>query len=364
MNPDKRDFEENTLNIMAVGDISFGDHYFSMGHGPTARMMKYGPESIFADVREVLSNADICFGNLEGAVSLEGYNPKSFSSHAFRGHPMSVSALSAVGFNILNIANNHICQHGAGPAQDTLDELNRSHIGVVGKLGEDEYFCEPIISIVNDHKIGVLGYSAVDEAYLSEQRVYAEFDESKVFEDVTRLKAEVDQVVLSLHFGEEAVNEPDGSARELAHKLVDAGVDILLGHHPHVFHEVENYKGAIIAYSLGNFVFDLLWDKRLVTTAILSVEINDELHKEVVLHPVEISSQGLPKLAGGLVKLNLHDGESYSLYRHKTPKLPESVRKTLYLARNMFRGHVLLKLQFLWWKIANGLSRKWSAQER
>jgi poly-gamma-glutamate synthesis protein (capsule biosynthesis protein) len=82
------------------------------------------------------------------------------------------------------------------------------------------------------------------------------YDSSRAKDIIGKLKNEVDVIVVSLHWGEEYKRSPTSAQIQIAHQLIDAGADLILGHHPHVVQKIEEYKGGVIVYSLGNFVFD------------------------------------------------------------------------------------------------------------
>ncbi len=101
----------------------------------------------------------------------------------------------------------------------------------------------------------------------------APLDEGTVVGAIARAKGEANLVVVSLHWGSESMAYPSSEQKRLAHKFVDAGADIILGHHPHVIQGVESYDGAVIAYSLGNFLFDTRYPERRYST-LLAIEVS------------------------------------------------------------------------------------------
>lgn len=349
--------DDQQLKLFAVGDISFGDHYFSLGHGPRGTMEKEGYTSVFSEVENHLRLADIMFGNLECVISNEGSQEDSFSSIAFRGLPEAAYSLSSANFNVLNVANNHILQHGEEAFDDTLSRLDNEGINAIGLLGQGRYYSNPKIIIKKGIKVGFLGYSDVVDQYQTNQSRYARYILRCVQSDIELLRSLVDVVVVSLHFGVEAVNNPAETQIAEARKIADTGADIILGHHPHVFHKVERYNSSIIAYSLGNFVFDLPWDDRLTTSGILEIKINQELEISFNVVPVVIKATGYPKVTNNLpssiaisAKIEREDSQVFE-YEFTNPRNSEAYRKLAYLFKNIFRGTTRLKLQFLFWKV-------------
>lgn len=105
----------------------------------------------------------------------------------------------------------------------------------------------------------------------------AELD--SIVEDIAKLRDKVDVVIVTVHWGKEYVNEPTAEQRLLAHAAVDAGAHLVLGHHPHVLQGIEFYKDGVIAYSLGNFVFDInlakTWETMLLSFSLASTGVLD-----------------------------------------------------------------------------------------
>ena len=195
----------NSIRISAVGDIMPGDHYFTMGHGIGSIERKFGFDSMFGkDVRKIFSESDIVFGNLEGVLSDKSNKIKSFEKEVFRGSKSSAEGLSKIGFNLINIANNHILQHGEVAFWDTIDCLKKQNIRIVGLRDKSGgYYCEPAIIQVKGKTLGVLGYSAVPERYSDKNECYASYDERLVLGDISKIRKEADICIVSLHSGEE-----------------------------------------------------------------------------------------------------------------------------------------------------------------
>ncbi|WP_197472486.1 CapA family protein, partial [Oleiphilus sp. HI0067] len=300
---------------------------------------------IFEDVAPILKSGDIVFGNLESVISNKGYDPSDFHSVAFRGSPKAADALLSGGFNVVNVANNHVCQHGGAAFLDSVGILDSQGIDVVGCLESNTGKPKPLYKTVNGLKIGFLGYSAVEEAYIPGQKFYSEFQKESVISDIKHIRSDVDILVLSLHFGIEAEDTPTENDIHCVREIVDAGVDIFLGHHPHIFQKVELYNGSVIAYSLGNFLFDLTWDERLRRTAVLQIDVSTDLSISYRLWPVRINAVGLPERAPNITFNFTRGTEKTKLWP------PEWLRKLLYLIANFHKGNSYLKAKFIFWKI-------------
>ena len=286
------------IRLIAVGDISLGDSPKCFGFGVKRLIEKKGTDFIFEKIKKHLK-ADILFGNLETVLSDEGLVPYDFHSDQMRGPVESVKTLSKVGFNVLNIANNHMLEHGKAAFWDCIDNLRNNGIAIVGLKGNSVYFSRPAILHVEEKTIGFLGYSFEEDNRLghSDEIDYAYCAEpGKILSDVRKLQQKVDFVIVSLHWGLEFAKHPSRYLVEKAHKIIDSGAAVILGHHPHVVQCVEKYKQKIICYSLGNFVFDMVWNKdcRKSMLAIFDLRSGRNVHSKI--YPVKINNMYQPEL--------------------------------------------------------------------
>jgi len=222
---------------------------------------------------------------------LSDYDKKNtYESLVLRGNPNFVNQLKDSNFKLLNIANNHIQQHGDSPFYNTIDILKENKIKIIGI--EDLQ-----LQIIESKgiKLGFFGYSLRPEEYNSKV-LYSQCNKKKIISEINKVKKKVDYIIISLHWGDEYINLPSTSQISFAHDIIDAGADIILGHHPHVLQPVERYKGGIIAYSLGNFVSDMCSE---ITTKsmILKIIFNQNQTNKVELIPVYISRDYQPEIS-------------------------------------------------------------------
>lgn len=250
-------------NFVAVGDIMLGDSPKCIGIGVRSAIERNGADYLFANIRNEL-RGDIVFGNFE-CISFEyGYQRNNFKKAQMNCLSSSLASLKRAGFNVLNIANNHIMQFGTAGFNDTCNSLRYNGFDIVGrKKNGGEFFSEPYILTTKGHKIGILGYSLVKDNYcIPENTSYASANQRIILADVIKLKSVCDKIIVSLHRGDEFVRSSSLDDKNNAKRLIDEGVDLVIGHHSHVFQEIERYNGRYIIYGLGNFVTDMLWDER------------------------------------------------------------------------------------------------------
>lgn len=276
----------NGIIIMAVGDIIAGDHPHFVGVG-VGKAVKDG-SYMFEHVEKIFANADIVFGNLETPLSNYG-ETGSYESLVLRGSPDFVKQLKQAHFNVINIANNHIQQHSERAFWDTVHLLEQYGILTVG--------LKPRIIEVKGKQLAILGYSLRPEEH-ADEILYAHADKGEIIAECIRLRKEADYMILSLHWGEEYVDIPSAEQVDFAHELIDRGVNVLIGHHPHVVQPVERYKGGIIAYSLGNFVSDMC-SRVCKNSIILKMILCDSGRIETELVPIRIGDHYQPKILYG-----------------------------------------------------------------
>lgn len=237
--------------------------------------------------------ADATMLNLENAVTDRGYQvPKQFN---FRMPPGYTQVLLNGGVDIVNLANNHVWDYGVVGLQDTIAYLDAAGIKHVGAGETEEAAAEPAIIEVKGKKIGFLGFY---------------FDGGNVEESVAYLKQKADLVVVNFHWGTERNNYPDFYQVDLAHKAIDAGADLVIGHHPHVLQGMERYKGGVIAYSLGNFIFGGN-NRRQHDTVIFQLIIRGN-EKIPVIIPVRVSDWQPHRLTGEEGRLVIDSVREYS----------------------------------------------------
>lgn len=290
--------------LHAVGDIAFGDHPLCAGFGTHSQARRRAPGFMFDHVRAELARADLRFGNLECTLSEHGLQPSAYHSMQMRGQPSYVDGLVGAGFHVLNVANNHSQQHGPTPFEETVSLLDRAGIGVLGLRG-DTGTSRPVHRTVRGIAVSFVGYSLRPRQYFTEVPRYAEGHDADILADVKAARAGCDVLVVSLHWGDEFIQRPSPDEVRLARSIVEAGADVVIGHHPHVLRGVERHGRGWIVYSLGNFVCDMLWDERLRETAICECRLSRQGVEDVRLIPARINDLSQPVLLEGEHKAKL-----------------------------------------------------------
>ncbi len=249
----------------------------------------------FAKVKDELRAADVTFANLEGPVSDSG--AKAGSIYSFRMDPAVIPALVDAGIDIVSLANNHIGDWGREALEDTMRRFRRAGMQFAG-AGWNSVEAEGPAHIQVDGKtVGYLAFSDVGPAWLSAKDAQSGIavlpqgtaGMSTVEKAVRQAKDHADIIVVSFHFGDEYAETPTKRQRELARIAVDAGARIVVGHHPHVVQRIEEYNGGVIAYSLGNFIFDQYFSEETMTGLMLKVEFQGDAISAVIPIPISLN---------------------------------------------------------------------------
>ncbi len=291
MNPEKA--ATGVVCFAAVGDIMFGDSYYCIGRGVRSTLDRGDAPDPFEKVRDIFTRHDVVVGNLEAVLSDFGLETRSLASVQYRGRKSHVRYLAGANISVLNVANNHILQHGWEAARET-DRTLRTHgmhpVGLPepGKPRERSI----LVGEWNGVRLAFLGYCLNKETFTTD--LVPDVDD--IVASIQSCRGSADRVIVMLHWGREYVPFPSPSQISLAHRLIDAGADIILGHHPHVLQGIEEYKGKLIAYSLGNFVFDNDWNDQCRSGMILSMRMGRDgpVSFEVIPTHINQSYQPVP----------------------------------------------------------------------
>lgn len=234
--------------LAAVGDIRLD--------GPVGELIRrFGPRHPTSKLGAAL-RADVVLGNLECSVTRRG--KKLEKTWNFRSPPEHLAALAQGGFNLVTVANNHSFDYGREGFLDTLAHLRKAGLAFIGG-GRDRAEAESLRVIEkNGLRIGFLGFTSThpEQAWARADKpgvAYSDF--GRLPSIVASARPRVDVLVVVFHGGTELAKEPNSIQKAFARAAVEAGADLVIGHHPHVLQPVEVYRGKPILYSIGNFLF-------------------------------------------------------------------------------------------------------------
>ena len=280
---------EREVSLMFFGDIMLSR---SVGK----KIVEVGDFTYpFLLVASTTREADILFANLENPISARGKNQGSI--YSFRADPEVMKGVVYAGFDIVSVANNHMWDWGRDALEDTLTVLKQNGIESVGAGKNEIEANKPVILNRHGTSFGFLAYTNLMPESLNakgDNPGFSYFEKEKARSDIQKLKQSVDVVIVSIHWGEEYKTESNDLQKSLARSFIDAGSDLVIGHHPHVVQEVEHYKNGWIAYSLGNFVFDQSFSEATRYGLGLSVKIKGKEVAGVEEKKVNISSDFQP----------------------------------------------------------------------
>lgn len=289
------------------------------------------PESIFEYTAKQLREADIFFGNLEAAVTDRGKPTEAKPVAQFKSEERVFPAYIHAGLDACGLANNHSMNYGPEGLLRTVELLDGAGIAHAGGGRDYDEAHRPGIVERKGNRVAFLSYSSVfvppfaatkerggiatvsvETAYQPQPRlsevpgsppIIRTFpdpgDAAAMAEDVRKAKQAADVVVISWHWGLSPATGGAGEMvpyqQEMAHAAIDAGADLVIGHHPHMLHPIEVYKGKTIFYSLGNFAFDLFYGRKQ-TTALARCVIRGGAIQEVGYIPAFINETAQPAL--------------------------------------------------------------------
>jgi len=264
--------DNKVITVLAVGDVLVN---------------RDDPDSIFAYVTSTIKSADIAFCQLETNYSERGLVLPQ-ARVPCRAHPRNAPSIRKAGFKVVSFASNHHLDWGPDALLDTIEVMKKTGVNLIGVGKNIEEARKPQIIDCKGAKIAFLAYSSIlPMGYwadvnrpgcvpmrgwtLYEQiehdqpgtppRIHSfahEDDKAAMVEDIKKAKAQADLVMVSMHWGIHFTEaEIAAYQKEIGHAAVDAGADVILGHHAHILKAVEIYKGKLIFYSLCNFAFDL-----------------------------------------------------------------------------------------------------------
>lgn len=293
--PDDPDAGPVTLAV--VGDLK-------LAHRAAGDIQAGRGDRVFAGVADELAAADLTLGNLETALGTGADRAgKVNKKYTFMSPPAAVEVLQEVGFDHVSLANNHVYDFGEHGILTTLEHLRAAGLPFSG-AGEDPQAARtPAVLEANGRRIAVLNYLNVEDDNrvipfanrdweAREDRAGAAWGHpEEIAQDVAAVRDEVDDVVVILHAGLENRTQLNDAQRAMADAAFDAGATAVIGHHAHVLqgYDVREESGTLVAWGLGNFVFDGYPEgAEQNDSAILNLTLDDQGVTDVSFTPVAV----------------------------------------------------------------------------
>lgn len=280
-----------------VGDMMFGRNVDKV-------VQQRGYDYLFSSVKPHLAASDYNTGNFENPIILRDEKEYTLPEKSIFLHakPDVAPYLDKLGFNSVNLANNHAMDYGVAGLTETLDTFSKTKTAVIG-LGLNKTQSNTInYQTVNGIKVAVLGSTEVGYAWGYATNHQAGANKTRM-EDllpkVQEAKNNADLVIVHSHWGVEYDTNESPKQQQIGHALVKAGADIVVGHHSHTLQPIEIYQGKVIMYSLGNFIFDQGWTKTK-DSVLAQYKIKDDGSKTLELTPMKIEEAAPRFLSGPL----------------------------------------------------------------
>jgi len=293
------------VSLVAVGDVEFSGMYLGRYENKKElppllepEMRRHAEAAGSKLILDWLGEADVAFANLETTLAENKpyYHPRP-TTYRFRADPTNAEGLKNLGIDVVSLANNHVFDYGDSAFIETLKALDDAGVRHVGAGVDLEEALTPAILDVDGQRLAFIGFATVfpvtgvasperagvaairnkiiyefesarlptdlRPGYAALPKIYEspmEQDVQRMKDRIRRAKEESDLLIVSVHWGREYEDTPSEGQRKLGHEMIDAGADMVIGHHPHTAQSIEIYKGKYIFYSLGNFTMQVEWD--------------------------------------------------------------------------------------------------------
>jgi len=257
----------NAVTFAFAGDVNFPEVWDTEdgpppSAAPLAERVRADPHHVLDAIAPVLSDADLTMVNVETAITAGG-EPVTGKNYHFRSPAATFDALKSAGVDVVNMANNHALDYGETGLQDTFAAIASSKMPVTG-LGHDaDEAYRPYRTTIKGQRIAILSatdwlepalvdaWSATD----SQPGVAFSIDRTRLLDEVSKVRPQVDTLVVFLHWGTEETWCASSEQQDLATALLGAGADIIVGSHAHRVFGAGKVGPALVAYGMGNFVY-------------------------------------------------------------------------------------------------------------
>lgn len=275
---------KESVSIGFAGDVSLADNWAIMPKYVSRNKGVYGILS--EDMVSYMTNLDFMNVNSEFAFSNRG-KKMAGKQYTFRANPSNVSIYNDMGVDMVALANNHVYDYGQDAFYDTLTTLKNNNLPYIGAGVNKEEAEKAYYLVINGYKISFLNatraekYIMTPEAIESSPGVFRCYDTTRLVERIKEEKLKSDYVVVIVHWGKETYHTLEQVQVDTGKVYIDSGADLVVGHHAHVLQGMEFYNGKLIAYNLGNFIFNSL----TVDTGILKWELADDGTSRYYFYP-------------------------------------------------------------------------------
>ena len=269
--------------ISFVGDVSLADNWFI---APVYDSRGGINGVLGSNILDIMKSSDIMIANSEFTVSNRGTELPN-KTYTFRAKPERLSIYDEMGIDLVTLANNHVYDYGLDAFNDMLDTFNEYKIPHIGAGHNIEEAKKPYYFIINGYKIAFVSATRAEKNIMTPGAtddiggVFRCYDPTDMINLIKELKSSSDYVIPIIHFGRENSHELEDEQVSSAHAYIDAGADMVVGHHAHTLQGVEVYNDKPIIYNLGNFLFN----NETIDTALFKVNLNKDGTMEYYIIP-------------------------------------------------------------------------------
>lgn len=262
------------------------------------------PDYPYEEVKDLIQSADLAVGTFNATMSEIPPHTGCVPTYVLVGSPDNADALSRAGFDAMSVATNHIKDCGLTNCGDqaffdTLYHLHRVKIQTVGAGKNLEEAMQPIILSVNGVRYGIVSQGQIEQGGVyatADKPGIAPLTEENILAGIRLARSLSDVVIFMPHWGPENMAQPNWIQRNLAHFIVEAGADLVVGNHTHVVQGFQQIKGVWVFYGLGNFVFDQ-WQRDHQQGVILLVRFQGTRFLDYEFIPTHVDKDGRVHLA-------------------------------------------------------------------
>lgn len=294
--------KDSKVTALFLGDMMF-DRYIRQS------LDKHGFEYLLGDrMRRFMNGSDLTVVNFESAMTNFPHHKAHDNMLRFTSDPKWAKKMYEYGINIVSLANNHSLNFGKEGLIQTRKFLKAENIDSFGSPLNNENIS--IIKNIRGVNIGFVGYN----------EFYGNL--SLVIDEINNLKEKTDFVVVFPHWGEEYIQKIQKRLQKKARIFIDAGADLVIGHHPHVVEPMEVYKDKYIFYSLGNFLFD----------QVVSKSVRERLGVGIIFscssycREKKIDYMGIPLISNKKYQVKIMNESEYKKFSNKFPKIMQNYK--------------------------------------
>ena len=299
----------NTISF--VGDVSLADNWWIMPEYDKRDKKVLGILS--EDVVKIMNDSSVMIVNSEFTVSNRG-TPIKGKQYTFRAKPERLNIYYEMGVDMVTLANNHVYDYGSVAFNDMLKAFKEYKIPYIGagknlsEASREYYF------IVNGYKIAFINGSRAEKYRLTpgatknSEGIFLCYDTTNMINKIKEVREKSDYVITIVHYGRENSHELENEQIDSSYKYINAGSDVIVGHHAHTLQGVEYYKDKPIIYNLGNFIFNPLE----IDTAIFQIELNNDGSMKYKMIPALQKNEYTSLLTGKEKQRVINDLNSWS----------------------------------------------------